>query len=246
MGGVLDIIAPIAGGALGSMVGMPMLGAAVASGLSTGVKTGNPVAGLLSAGGSYLGSSVGSSLGSAFGASGGGLLSQSPGEALAGVVGPQTMGSIAPFGSWAGNALGSDTLGTLAGGALGGSVGNSMGTSLGQSINPMKPNTQDPAIYSPSRQSQMGLPQSLSQFGSLDPFQQATNIATKGIYGGGQGKDENSYFLNLINRQLVDPSGSVGGMQSLNPVENTYLSQLGLGGFGNSNDLLKGISQYSA
>lgn len=248
MGEVIDILAPIAGGALGSLVGMPMLGAAIASGVTTGAKTGNPMSGLLSAGGSYLGSSIGGSLGGSLGSSEGGLFSQTPANALGDAFGGSTVGSVAPFGSWAGNALGGDTIGSLAGSMAGGSIGSDLGTNLGQMIMPMSGAInapQGPAAFSASRSPQMGLPQSLSQFSNLDPFQQATNIASKGVYGGGQGGDENKYFLNLINRQLVDDGNNVQGMQNLNPVESSYLSQLGLGGYNNSNDLLKGISQYA-
>lgn len=243
MGGVLDTIASIAVPAALTLAGQPEL-AAVYSGVTSGIKTGNPLSGALGAAGTYFGGELGSSLGGAAGASEGGILSQTPANALGSIFGGDTVGSVAPFGSWAGNALGSGTIGSMAGGAAGSSIGQGFGEQLGGQLNPMKENTQDPTPFSPSRAPQMGIPQGLSQFGSLDPFQQATNIASKGVYGGGNGSNENSYFLNLINRQLVDPSGNVNNMNSLNPVESGYLSQLGLGGYSNSNDLLQGISKY--
>lgn len=244
MGGVIDQIAQFAVPIALTLAGQPEL-AAMSSGIMTGVKTGNPLSGLLSAGGSYFGGELGSSLGSGVGAAEGGVLSQTPANALGNLFGGDTVGALAPFGSFAGNALGSETIGSMAGGALGSSFGNNLGTSLGQSINPMNSGGgQTPAGFTPSRAAQMATPQGLSQFSSLDPFQQATNIASKGVYGGGQGNDENQYFLNLINRQLVDPNGNVQNQSTLNPVESSYLSQLGLGGYNNSTDLLKGISQY--
>lgn len=101
--------------------------------------------------------------------------------------------------------------------------------------------------FTPSQQSIFGAPQSLSNYTSpgMDSDQTLSGIATKGVYGGGNGPEEQKYFLNLINNRLVDPQGKVGDMASLNPIENSYLSQLGLGGYGNTSDLLKGISNYN-
>lgn len=241
MGGVIDQIAQFAVPIALTLAGQPEL-AAASSGIFTGIKTGNPVAGLLSAGGSYFGGQLGSSVGSSINS---GPLSLTPANALGKIFGGEAIGSLAPIGSFVGNALGSSTIGSIAGGAIGGSLGDNLGTQLGQQLNPMNTGGgQGPPGFSPSRAAQMATPQGLSQFSSLDPFQQATNIASKGVYGGGQGNDENQYFLNLINRQLVDPNGNVQNQSSLNPVESSYLSQLGLGGYNNSTDLLKGISQY--
>jgi hypothetical protein len=241
MGDVLDTIssfaAPLAGAALGSVVpGIgTAFGAALGSGLQAGISSGNPVSGLLAGGGSLLG-------GELLGGATGGLFGETPANALGGAFGGDTVGSFAPLGSFAGNVLGSSTLGSIAGSSL----GSSFGSQLGDKLNPQTPDSSasGPAAFQATRSPQMGLPQSLSQFGGLDPFQQATNIAAKGMYGAGNGSNENSYFLNLINRQLVDDGGNVGGMDKLNPAESGYLSQIGLGGYNNSNDLLKGISQY--
>lgn len=245
MGGVIDQIASIAVPLALTAVGQPELAAAF-TGITSGIKSGSPLGGLAAAGGSFLGGELGSSLGSSLGGSSGGLLSQTPSNALGNIFGGETVGSAAPFGSFAGNALGSSTIGSSLGSAVGSSIGADAGSKLGTSI---MPGTSGPlqisaSPFSPSRQGASALPNSLSGLSGLDPFQQATNIATKGVYGGGQGGDENNYFLNLINRQLVDPSGNVNGMSSINPVESSYLSQLGLGGYNNSNDLLQGISKY--
>lgn len=252
MGDVLDIIgdyvAPIA---LGFVPGIGPALSAVYTGVKTGVETGNPLSGFLGAAGSFAGNALGSSLGSSFGDAVGGTagqtLNSTPANALGSIFGGDTMAAAAPFGSFAGNALGGSSIGSMLGAGLGSSAGESIGSQLGGQLNPMQqasaPNPSN--AFSASRSPQMGLPQSLSQFSNLDPFQQATNIASKGVYGGGNGANENSYFLNLINRQLVDDGNNVKGMDSLNPVESGYLSQLGLSGYNNSNDLLKGISQYA-
>lgn len=102
-----------------------------------------------------------------------------------------------------------------------------------------------PPPYVASRQAQAALPGSLSQFGGLDQNQLSTNIATKGVYGGGEGPEETKYFTNLINRRLVDDTGKMSGdLNGINPVENSFLSQLGLGGNKSPYDLLKGINDY--
>lgn len=248
--GFFDYLAPIAETAL-AFAGFPEVSAGIA-GLKSGVETGSPLAGLTSAAGSYFGGELGSSLGGQLGNQAGGFLSETPGNALGDIFGGSTVGSVAPFGSFAGNALGSSTIGSIAGGAIGSSAGNSLGSQFGQqagggantqdSFSPQASMNATPS-FQPGTTSPAGLPQSLSQFSGLDPFQQATNIASKGVYGSGNGRDENSYFLNLVNRQLQDPTQ---GFKSVNPVENSYLSQLGLGGYSNQNDLMQGISKYAA
>lgn len=143
-------------------------------------------------------------------------------------------------------------LGSLGGSLLGG-VANSAGSALGSSLfgsgksgSSAPSGTPAPAPFTPKQQGSMSLPPSLSQFGSLDPSQQTSNIATQGVYGGGAGPEESKYFLNLINRRLVDPSGKVGDLSSVSPVEGGFLNQLGLGGYSNSKQLLKNIKGYSA
>lgn len=147
-----------------------------------------------------------------------------------------------------GNFISSNPLTTAAGlvGA-GGAIANSLGGSpsnatpesnLGGSL----------SSFTPSQQPIFGIPQGLSSYtdSSLSPDQTLSGIATKGVYGGGNGPEEQKYFLNLVNNRLVDKSGNVAGdTSSLNPIENSYLAQLGLGGYSNPTDLLKGISNYS-
>lgn len=210
---IFDYIAPIAQVALAFVPGVgPALSAGMA-GIRAGINSGDPLTGLLSAGGSYFGSSLGSQLGSTLGNQLGGTLAQTPANAIGDVIGGEALGAVAPFGSFAGNALGSQTIGSLAGSAIGSSAGQSFGEGLGQQLNPTSlggtMSLGGPPGFSPSKQPAMGLPQSLSQFSGLSPQQQGSNIATKGVYGGGNGPQETNYFMNLMNRQLFDQGGNV-------------------------------------
>jgi len=204
------------------------LGAAAASGIQSGFKTGDPLAGILSAGGSYLGSNIaGNVLGDKLGTIGG------------------TLNSVGG-GDFAGNILGSQLASAPISSALGGAIGSSLGESFAGNTLPSGSQSQStgPEPFKPSREAQQDIPGSLSQLGSLSPQQLETNLATQGTYGGGLGPGEQSYFLNMINRRLVDDSGNVSG-DTLAPVEHSYLSQLGLDG-GSNMDLLEAISRRRA
>lgn len=248
---IWDTIAPVLGSVAAIGLGQPELlgpefaslglgaggaaaiGSGVGSGLATGVETGNPIAGLgagvLGGAGSYAGSTL-------LGPELSGL-----GSTANNVSGGTTPGLLGQnLGSWAGNA----TLGNLAGGAIGGDIGSSVGAQAGQMINPMSAGNSSPQGFQPSMSPSVGLPQSLSQFGSLSPNQQASNIATKGVYGGGNGPDETNYFMNLLNRQQFDQNGNLGQSTNVSPIEQSYLSQLGISNYSNPTGLLQGISQY--
>ncbi len=91
----------------------------------------------------------------------------------------------------------------------------------------------------------MEAPPSLSGLGQLTPAQRTSNIATKGVYGEGADTPEQKYFLNQINRRLVDESGNVdAGMDDISAIEQSYLQKLGLGGYGNTSNLLEAISKW--
>lgn len=222
------LIAPVAGAVLGSFVpGIgTALGAALGSGAGTLASGGNLGQAALSAGGSYLGGSLGGSF-----------------------LGGSTIGNslVNTFGDVAGNTI-AGGLGSLADTTLGAVGGSFAGNSLANNISGANlPKVQDSTnfqSFKPSQQDLGDLPASLSGFGGLDQNQQTSNIANKGVFGGGLGPDEQKYFLNLINRQLVDKSGQTQGMNSLSPIEGSYLQQLGLGGKNNTNDLLQAISQW--
>lgn len=237
------------------------------NGLSTYGKTGNLGSSLLSAGGSYLGAQLGSSLlgntfpgtiGSAFGDTASNAIGDQAGTYFgdaAGAATGSTLGTTAgnSVGTTLGNYLGND-VGDFAGNAvsnlsntsLSSAIGGTIGSSLGAGNAGGGANTGSvgTSSFTPSQQAQGVLPSSLSAFGGLDQNQQASNIANQGVYGGGLGPDEQSYFTNLVNRQLVDNSGHVNDLSSLSPIENSYLQNLGLGGYGNSNDLLQAISKW--
>lgn len=194
--------------------------------------------------GQQLGDMAGNSLTNNGFPSAGNFLSETPANALGNTVGGQTVGDVAPFGSFAGNALGSSSIGASLGTAAGTMVGNNINN---QNLNGMFPQAMSGGNgFSPSMSPQAGLPQSLSQFGSLSPNQQASNIATKGVYGGGNGPDETNYFMNLLNRQQFDQNGNLGQSSNVSPIEQSYLSQLGISGYQNPTGLLQGISNYRA
>lgn len=80
---------------------------------------------------------------------------------------------------------------------------------------------------------------------SLTPQQQASGLATQGAYGGGLGPQEQGYFSNLVQNQLVPQHGQTAPLSTLSPVENTYLSNLGFGNEGSSYNLAKALSQWN-
>lgn len=247
---ILPTVAGIYGGPLGygaatgiqNGINASRNGANFGQAASFGAKTG-----AISAAGSYAGNALGSAAGSALSNNGlsaaGNTLSETPAQGLGNTFGGQAVGSVAPIGSTLGNFLGSTNIGGFAGQGLANIATQS---SANQGLAALGPQPAGPPGWMPSRQPSMGLPQSLSQFSSLNPQQQESNIATRGVYGQGNGPQESQYFTNLVNRQLVDDSGKVAGdTSSINPVESQYLNQLGLGGYSNPTDLLKNINGFA-
>lgn len=258
VGDLLDqipVIGPYIAPAILTLTGQPELAAAYI-GERAANKTGDPLSGVFSGLGAYagnaLGSSLGSTLGDTFGGQAGSFLNSTPANAIGNAFGGGTLSGLgAGFGSAAGNALGSSTIGSIAGGALGSNIGAQFGENIGggaqqqpAQATPLPLAALGGTPFSPSRSPSMGLPQSLSQFSNLSQDQLTSNIATKGIYGGGNGPEESKYFLNLINNQLVDQTGKVGDSSTLPSIDKSYLAQLGIGG-NNANDILKGISNYA-
>lgn len=235
------------------------------NGSSETAKTGSLGSGLLAAGGSYLGSQLGSSLlgnlgtvGSALGDTTGNAIGSGAGDNVGTFVG-DTLGNGA--GSTAANAVsggvgnlfGSD-LGSMAGNAvsnlastpLNSAIGGAAGGFLGGSLGPQgKTGSIGASAFLPTQAAAQSLPSDLSQYANLDPNQQESNIATQGVYGGGLGAADQSYFTNLINRQLTNSNGSTNSLSSLSPIDNSYLNNLGLGGYTNSNNLLQAISSWT-
>lgn len=217
--------------------------------------------------GTAIGASVGSGLGKL--ASGGSLLQSLEaggltygGSQLGGVIGDKlglgtigsTIGNPAnvenSIADVAGNFLGNNSANALGAAVsttgIGSMAGGFAGNSLADSLMPKKQEASGPTSFSPSRADAAALPTSLQGFGGLDQNQQASNIANQGVYGQGNGPEEQGYFNNLINRTLVDPSGKVNDISTLSPIDNSYLQKLGLGGYSNSNDLLEAMSKWKA
>jgi hypothetical protein len=170
------------------------------------------------------------------------------GAQLAGNIFPTTIGNV--LGKSAGNALGSTIANTSIGSAIGSYAGNALGGSYADSIIPqddMSTDQEAPTPFSPTRQAQLEAPNSLSGFSSLTPDQVSSNLATQGVYGGGLGPEEQGYFTNMINRKLVDDAGNVdSNLNDVSDIEKSYLSQLGLSGYGNPRDLLEALSKWKA
>ena len=189
-------------------------------------------AGGLSAGGAYLGGQIGGALGSDLGTIGGAAGTQGStfgANALAAGIGSQAANNI---------------LGTSVGAALGGYAGQNFASSFAPQAKPKLPAPE--AGFSPSQATAAALPGSIAGMSNLSPLQQSTGLANQGTYGGGLGPEENSYFLNLENRRLVNSDNSTNDLSTLQPIENSYLAKLGLGGYGDTTSLLKAISQWKA
>lgn len=226
-----------------TLAGQPELAAASVAGESyaSGQK---PIKSILSGLTNYAGNAIGSSIGnSIFPKTIGSVLPGSATNALSDVA-------IKGAGGLVGTAA-NNILNTSIGGAIGGFAGGKLASDLtatpkAPAAPNLNPNSLLPAPFKPSNQPNIQVPGSLNndQFSSLTPDQKTSNLATQGVYGGGNGPQEQQYFTQLVNNQLVDPSGKTGDMNSLSPIENSYLSQLGFGGYSNSNDLLGAISQW--
>ena len=218
-GGTGDTLPQIGGGASGALGSTA--GPTAGSGLST-------AAGGIQAGGSlssFLGNSIGTNLG----------LSQ--GGTLSGLV-----GDYAPS---LGSTLANTSTGTALGSIAGGTLGNNLTT----------PPPAPPTPWSAGYEGNEPLPAGLSggnnnpNLSGLAPNQQASYIASQGLFGGGNGTDEQNFFSHLINNQLVPPGGNSqqgNPISSLAPVEDTYLQKLGFNtaNYGNPTSLLQALSQW--
>lgn len=230
MGKTLDTALPIiAAVAATALTGNPAIGAGADAAATSGLNysqthnVGSAVKqGAAAGAGSYIGGNLGSSLGGSLGTVG------------------NAVGDT--FGSSAGSALGSAAP-AIAGSSLGGAIGSFAGGDLGATLTQPTPSASSSA-YVPTAQAPAALPASLSGMSGLTANQQASGLATQGVYGGGNGPEESSYFSNLLNRQLVDSSGNQQSMSTLSPIDNTYLQKLGLGGNTNTTSLLQAMNQW--
>lgn len=217
----------LAGGSIGSGIGALAQGKGIKGAVLSGL-------------GSYAGGSIGGQL---FPSSIGDALGSTASNAIGGAEAGIGNALGAGFTQSASNALLNSSIGSIAGSFEGNSIANGLmpRQSSGQ---PQKTPSLIPTEQDPSRAPQLELPGSLSGLAGLDPSQQASNIANQGVYGQGNGPQEQSYFNNLINNQLIDKSGQFQDISSLSPIENSYLSQLGLGGYTKSKDLLGAINKW--
>lgn len=241
---ILPYAAPIAGSlllpgigtALGASIS-PAIGAAVGSAAANYSQNHDLKSALASGGGSYVGSSLGSQILGDLGTVGGTINS--------------TLGTT--FGETAANALPNAAMSQLFSAPINSIVGSQIGENLASSLVPQTAKNamgEGPSVkfaqdnFKPSRDSEMETPLSLKGLGSLSPEQLTSNVATGGVYGGGAAPDEQDFFLNMINRRLVDDAGQVDqDLSEVSPIESSYLSQLGLGGYGSAQDLLQAISK---
>ncbi len=240
-------VAPIAGTILGSAVGAPYLGAALSGALGAGAGTlvagGDLKDAALAGVGSYVG---GKFLGSGSGDVAGNLTSntatRSLGETLATSGSGSLLGQI-------GAASVPQLSGALAGQTLASGISNAMAplplaSQPEPSAGALAPGPSDAPLV---RQKEAALPSALGDFANLDPLQRSTGLATKGAFGGGLGKEEQDYFLNLINRRLMDDQGNFGDIGQINPVEKTYLEgNLGLQFDPTAKSLLQSIANRQA
>ncbi len=136
--------------------------------------------------------------------------------------------------------------GSIATANLQGALGSFAGSSIGESMTAPAPKpSQDagPAVFSPSRPSEMEAPAGLN---GLDPNQATTSIASRGLYGGGAGPQEQGYFANLLQRRLFD-QGNFDSPYQINPVEEQYLRQgLGLSFGQDTRSLLQALQSRKA
>lgn len=238
MGKILDYVAPIAADLAANAI-LPGSGFA-AAGLTSGgldyAHTHNLGGALGTAAGSAIGAGIGNaafpatgSLGTVGNALGGASIN--PGSSIATSLGDGLTGSInSAFGS---------SVGSVGGALAGGDLGGTLGAQLTPPPSP-KPAPPWQATMANPMAAPAGMP---SGFGGFTPQQQASTLAQQGAYGGGLGPQDQQYFANLVNHQLVNPNQSQNPLSTLSPVENTYLNNLGFGGNTNSNDLLSQLNK---
>lgn len=225
----LPIVGGIIGGPLGASAGLAAgVGPAIGAGIGSLAGGGSPKEALLSGAGSFVGGNLFSGTGGTVGSALNKGLGQSLGQSVGSIIGPSNVGAN-----------------------LGQVLGSAFGSNLASSLVPQKtanPSGQTPsAVFKPKREAEKQSPASFNFPGSLSPLQMTSNIATQGVYGGGAGPEETDYFLNMMNRRLITDEGVLDrDLSEINPIENSFLSQLGLGGMSSSRNLLEAISRYRA
>lgn len=93
---------------------------------------------------------------------------------------------------------------------------------------PSIPGPAQAAPFNPMRPDALIRPGSLSDYSGFTPEQERSALATKGL-NQGLGKDEDSYYRNLIQRSLIGEGNQVAGdTNTLLPIESQYFSQQGM------------------
>lgn len=239
-----NIIVPAALSLINPALGAAYVGTrAYGEGASIGSALGQ---GALSYAGGQIGSSIGNSIGSGLGTVGSaaskiGLnLGQSvSGSGIGASIG-NALGRIAPQAT---TALAGQGIGSLLGSSIGSNIGSSLAAGKPAAPTATAPLSTTPA-FTPTQEAAQQLPASLNSLGSLTGDQQLSDLATQGVYGSGNGPDEQSYFLNLVNRQLVDQGGNTQATSTLQPIEQSYLQNLGISSSGDSSSILEAINRW--
>lgn len=238
---------------IGAIIGSAVPGVGTAAGAALGAAAGGAAKGALE--GQGLGGSLREGAFSGAGAYAGNVIGDTLGSQLGGTLG-RTVGDVgvsniptSALGSYALNAIPASLANSSIGSILGGAAGMSAADNVMQSDRAGMPNIPNPAAtgtspFMPKQENEQQTPASLSALGSLTDTQKSSNLATQGVYGGGNGAEEQKYFTNLLNRRLVDSGGNVSDMSGVSPIEQSYLQKLGLSGYGNSKDLLEAISKW--
>lgn len=224
---------------------IPVAGPAIAAGYSAVNSFGNSgnlgqaaLSGAMNYYGGKLGAEYGSSLGtigSAAGKAGVNLGYTSAGNSLGSSIG-NAIGEAAP-------GFAANVANTSIGGVLGSYAANNLSSGVTNAQQEPAGMT-GPTPFSPSQEAAQNAPASLSAMGSLTNEQQSTSLANQGVYGGGNGPDEQSYFLNLLNRRLVDTGGNVQSNAQVAPIEQSYLQRIGINAGGDSSNLLEAINRW--
>lgn len=239
---ILPFIADAALIATGNPELIPVANAGI-SGVQTKLSGGSFGDALKSAGTSYLGSSIGGEIGNS-------IFPQTVGSAIGTGASNAVIGANTGISDALGNGFSATAANSILNASIGGTLGSYEGQNAANSLFPQtqKPdnNSLQPTPFTAKNNPNLQAPGSLSGLSTLTPDQQTSNLATQGVYGGGLGPQEQQYFTGLVNNQLVDQSGKVSDQSNLSPIENSYLGQLGFGGYSNSNDLLGAISKWQS
>lgn len=227
---ILPAIGALIAGPAGLGLGIGAAGgAAIGSGVSSYTSHHNIGQALASGLGSYAGSQIaGNVLGDKLGTVGSTAFSSLPGGTASNLALNAIPGSIANT-------------------SIGSIIGSNLGSNLAENATAKLPqfaSDASPPPFNPSQEEQQATPPNLSGLGSLTSEQQSSNLANQGVYGSGNGPQEQSYYFNLLNRRLVDQSGNTSDLNTLKPIEQSYLQRLGFGGYNNSRNLLEAISKW--